>query len=515
MTTLTQPEVLLRCGDFAAIPGLGVTLFAPPASVTESTLAVAWTKPENANDVAEYQVYIDGQPFGVCKCTDYTAYGLASAREYDVLVRAVSANGDILHESNPITIQTKAQSQRVDVTSFGAVGDGATLNTAAIQSAIDACPFGGTIHVPAGVFLTGALFLKSDMTLYLSQGAVILGSVDVADYPIIECRFEGNHRECYASLINGGRLGGETLKNITIDGPGHIDASGVQLRRNEVADAKAKLGRAVCFRNARNIYLHGITVKQSPFWCVHLIYCQDVTVNDVRIRSRYDDNGNVYSDVCNGDGLNPDSCSNVHIFHTTIGSQDDCIAVKSGRDAEGRAVGIPSQYIRITNCRFTSGFGVALGSEMSGGISDVFVQDCQFENVYSVASIKGPRGRGAYIRDAVFDSIAFSNTSNEHRDCQWFRGAIYIDQYYGHVHFDPNALDPIDQPAAKISNITFRNISLMTTAGTAIYLVGLPESPLEDIRFENVTASGLNGMVVQNTKRLVLENSSVSLIPAR
>ncbi len=510
MPTLTRPEILSDSGDFLASSRQALTLFAPPAAVSDTTLAVTWTKPGNAAQIAEYRVYLNGRLYGACRCTDYTAIGLASAHEYDIVVRAIGQSGEILHESNRISIRTNSASKRLNILSYGAVGDGVTLNTAAIQEAIDECPEDGTVYIPGGVFLTGALFLKSNMTLHLAEGAVLLGSLDVDNYPIIQCRFEGRHLDCFASLINCGSIDGEPLTNVAITGLGHIDANGSQLRRNEIASGRAKLGRAVCFRNVRYVYLQGITVKQPPFWCVHLIYCNDVSVNGIRIQSRYDDNGNVYADVCNGDGLNPDSSSNVHIFHSTIGSQDDCIAIKSGRDADGRDVGIPSRYIRITNCKFTSGFGVALGSEMSGGMSDVFVQDCEFENVYSIASIKAPRGRGAYIRDAAFDSLRFRNHSHDHHDCQYFRGAIYIDQFYGHVEFDADTPVESDEVPAKISNITFRDITLETKAGTAVYLVGLPESPIEDIRFENVTASGLDGLIVKNVRRLTLDNTSVT-----
>lgn len=492
--------------------GQAITLFAPPAALTDSSFAVAWTQPENASDVAVYLIFVDSQLRGKCNCTDYTVSGLSPAQDYEIFVQGVMPSGEVLHESNQITIRTKPTSERVDVTSFGAVADGLTLNTAAIQKAIDQCPVGGTVFIPKGLFLCGALFLKSDMTLYLAEGAVILGSADVEDYPVIICRFEGVHKDCFASLINCGLIGADPVVNVTIAGPGKIDANGCKLRPKELASTVAKPGRAVCFRNARNVYLHDITVKQAPFWCVHLIYCSDVTVNGVKVFTRYDENGNRYPGIVNGDGLNPDSSANVHIFNCTIASQDDCIAIKSGRDEAGRAVGIPSQYIRITNCTFRSGFGVALGSEMSGGVQDVFVQDCEFENVYSIASIKAPRGRGAYIRDAVFDSIRFRNNSREHHDCQWFRGAIYIDQFYGHAEFDPDKADDSGQPAAKISGITFSNINLETLAGTAIYIVGLPESPVEDIRFENVTAKGVNGMVVKNVRGLKMNETSVTAI---
>jgi exo-poly-alpha-galacturonosidase len=184
-------------------------------------------------------------------------------------------------------------------------------------------------------------------------------------------------------------------------GEGKIDTSGTVLFKNEMAEKEGYRGRAVCIRNANHVYLKDITVRQSPAWCVHLIYCSHISVNQVKIHTKYDENGRRYEDIFNGDGLNPDSSNNVYIFHSMIASQDDCIAIKSGRDEEGRAIGIPSQHIRISNCTFQSGFGIAVGSEMSGGVNHVRVSDCTFRN-YSL----------------------------EHEDCKRFRGAINIDQFY-------------------------------------------------------------------------------------
>ena len=110
-------------------------------------------------------------------------------------------------------------------------------------------------------------------------------------------------------------------------------------------------GKAVLVR-VDGLYLNGITVCQSPAWCVHTVYCNNVTMNQITVRTKYDAQGRPYEGIYNGDGIDPDSCRDVWIIHSVIASQDDCIAIKSGRDAEGRRVGIPSENIRISNCRF-------------------------------------------------------------------------------------------------------------------------------------------------------------------
>ncbi|MFV0343003.1 MAG: glycosyl hydrolase family 28 protein [Anaerocolumna sp.] len=486
-----------------------LNLMAPPASQTEKTISLLWDKPKSTADIVVYQIYINGKIEAITKNTDYTVTNLVSAQEYEAYICTVIKNGELSLKSNTIKVYTKVESELFDITSFGAVGDGKTLNTTAIQNAINACSYGGKIYVPKGTFLTGAIFLKSNMTLYIEEGGMLLGSIDLADYPLFKYRWEGMENICYASLINTGVSENERLENITIDGLGKIDANGCILRQKELAESKGKPGRAVCIRNVDSLYLKDITVRQSPAWCVHLVYCNDVSVNNIKIYTRKDEDGNRYMNIANGDGLNPDSTSNVFIFNSMIASQDDCIAIKSGRDAEGREVGIPSENIRITNCRFRSGFGVAVGSEISGSVRNVFVQDCDFQDAYSIGSVKARRGRGGIIENIRYEDITFKNYDLSHKDCKWFRGAIYIDQFYGKEPFDPNEAEEFDESTTIMRDITFKNIIVDTITGNAIYLTGLPESPLKNIRLENVNAVGKYGLKANNIRGLILDNVSV------
>jgi len=484
-----------------------LTLFTPPAAQTADSIALLWDKPV-LTSVKRYEVYVNSALAATTENTDYTLQGLAAAQEYEIYVLAFLAAGETL-KSNTVNVVTRPQPQVFDIKSFGAVGDGSTLNTQTIQSAIDACSPGGLVFIPAGVFLSGAIFLKSDMTLYLDEGAVLLGSPNTKDYPLIESRWEGLERTCYTSLVNTPDTAGGRLRNITIAGPGKIDANGSTLRKKELSEAAGRPGSAVCIRNTDNVYLQGITVRQSPFWCVHIVYCNGVSVNGVGIHTKYDEEGNLYEGIVNGDGLDPDSCRDVYIFNCHIASQDDCIAIKSGRNAEGRAVGIPTENVRISNCRFTSGFGVAMGSEMSGGVRNVLVEDCVFHNAFSVASVKAIRGRGSVIENITYRDCTFTNQNLELQDTQWFRGALYVDQFYGDLIFDPHQALPKDEGTPVIRNVLFQNITLDTVAGNAIYLTGLLESPLENIRLENITAVGKHGFIANNVQGLVLDNVSV------
>lgn len=486
-----------------------LNLMAAPGSVTDTSAALLWDKLEDAGAVEEYEVLVDGKVYGRSVHTDMTIEGLESGRSYEMWVRARGKDGSSAAQSGRISIATRKAPEVFDVTAYGASGDGSTLNTAAIQAAIDACSPGGRVVIPKGIFLSGAVFLKSDMTLYLEEGAVLLGSVHPWDYPVMEYRWEGRECLCYAGLINTKTLDGARLHDITIAGPGKIDASGEALRRAQLAEGAGIKGRALVLRNVDRIYLKDITVKQSPAWCVHLIYSSDISINNVKVYTKCDEDGRKYHDINNGDGIDPDSCRNVYIFHCMIASQDDCIAIKSGKDEDGRRVGIPSENIRITNCSFRSGFGVAVGSEMSGGVRNVLVQDCSFENVYSVGSVKTPRGRGSIVENITYEDCFFRNYSTEHEDCKWFRGAIYIDQFYSHEEVAEGAAEPVTEETPRIRSITFRNIDAETVAGNAIYIVGLPEMPLENIRLENIRAKGRFGMKINNVKGLIMEKVSV------
>ncbi|WP_218018734.1 glycosyl hydrolase family 28 protein [Novosphingobium rosa] len=482
-------------------------LMSPPAAQTADSIAALWDKPQGVA-VERYEIHLDGKLAGTSHFTDYTLEGLAPARSYAIAVTAYLADGRVLR-SPILSIATKPRGTWHAITAFGAVGDGQTLNTRAIQTAIDACAPGDTVRIPKGIFLSGAIILKSDITLHLDEGATLLGSTDPQHYPIMRYRSEGTEKPCYASLINTADAKGARWRNIAITGAGTINGNGAALRQNELAQKAAERGCVICIRDTDGVYLKGITVRQSPFWCVHPIYCDGLTVNGVSIHTKYDEAGKPYPHMVNGDGLDPDSCRNVFIFNSHIASQDDGIALKSGRDAEGRAVGIPTENVRISHCRFSSGFGVAMGSEMAGGLRNVLVEDCSFENTFSIASVKAPRGRGNVIENVTYRDCTLTYASDEHRDGRWFRGALYVDQFYGEVDPDPHAARPRDAGTAIIRNITFQNIRLDTVGGHAIYLAGLPESPLQNIRFENVIAKGAQGFVAYNVRGLVMDGLAV------
>lgn len=490
-------------------------LVSPIGASTSTTIALRWNKGKNYSCIKHYIIKLVKNGVTIqqyeSRVTDYTLEGLDDNTNYQVQVIAIAEDGMVLHTSNVIEVKTKEKPKQYDITSYGAFGDATTLNTAAIQKAIDDCNHNGMVYIPKGTYVSGAIYLKSNMTLHLEEGAKLLGSSDIKDYPIMHYRFEGLETSCYASLINTIEVkDGQSLENITISGKGCIDASGALLRKQETKELKGKPGRAVCLRNVENVYLYGITVRQSPAWCVHLIYCENICVNQVSIHSKYDENGVKYQDICNGDGLTIDSSKNSYVFHSMISSQDDCISIKSGKNEEGREVGIPTENLRISNCVFKSGFGIAYGSEMSGGLKNIILEDCTFENTYSIASLKSPRGRGGIIEEILCRDNTHYNHSLEHTDCKWFRGALLIDEFYSHDNFNVMEKEEINEGTSLIRDIYFENMTLETVAGNAIYLTGLAERPLERIYLKNIKAKGKYGFKANNIVELKLEGVEVT-----
>lgn len=392
------------------------------------------------------------------------------------------------------------------ITDYGAVSDNKTVCTKAIQRAIDLCGKGETVFIPKGTFITGALYLKSNMTLYVEEGAKLIGSSNIEDFPVKGYPYEGFDQLCYSSLIN---TDGAPYENIVIDGKGVIDANGRALFEAEMSDDKIKRGRAICIRNTDNIIIRNVTIRQSPAWCLHIIYCSDVLVENVQVHSKFDEQGIKYS-MHNCDGIDIDSCKDVIIRDSYIASQDDSISIKSGRNEHGRRVGIPSENVVIENCIFKSGFGVAMGSEMSGGVKDVYVRNCTFEDTFSIASIKAIRGRGSYIKNIHYENCSLINNSTEYGDTQWFRGALYIDGFYGDKEFDADNLREVDEGTPTVDGIYFKNIDIKTVAGNGIYMCGLPEKHFKNIYMEDVKVHGKYGIKVKNIDNLQMINVDVT-----
>ncbi len=389
----------------AAAPGFQLLL--APQSLRSDEATLVWDKPEATGPGIAYEVLRDGQPCGQTLKTHFTARGLAPERTHVFQVRITPSAADpsLRMESNPLELRTLSPELIVSVLDYGALGDGATLNTRALQAAINACPAGGVVRIPAGVFLSGALFLKSDMTLEIEAGGVLKGSANPADYaPFIRNRFEGWELETYASLLNAGTLGSAgpaNVRNLSIRGVGRISGGGKKLSdavRAEFPGVKGlrSRGRLILLMNAENVEVAGLILEETPGWTLHTIYSKNVSLHGLSIRSN----------VLNGDGIDPDSSENTFIFACTFDTGDDCIAIKSGKNPEGNVVNRPTDGVRVFDCRFERGHGISIGSEISGGVRGVRVEDCVAGELLNGLQIKGTPERGGFVEDVTVRDCA-------------------------------------------------------------------------------------------------------------
>lgn len=384
------------------------------ARCTAHHAVLYWDKPAAAGAQAEYTVYLNNEPVGTDNRTHYTLKDLEPQTEYRV---------DVVFENQPVgacMLRTGVEKNRINVTEapYWAKGDGITRNTAALQRAIDACGPGDAVYLPAGTYLTGALRLHSDMELYLDEGAVLQGTDQIVDYqPRIPSRFEGIERRCYSSLLNLGQMDhedGYNCVNVVIRGKGTIASGGKVLADAIIADEREHLQdylaqntelvescddedtipgrvrpRLINLSNCQNVWISGLTLQDSASWNVHMIYSDNIVTDHCTFRSE---------GVRNGDGWNPDSSTNCTLFACEFYTGDDSVAIKSGKNPEGNVIARPSAHIYVFDCHSSFGYGICIGSEISGGVEDVQVWDCDLTNSFSGIEIKTTAKRGGYVR---------------------------------------------------------------------------------------------------------------------
>ncbi|CAH9132601.1 unnamed protein product [Cuscuta epithymum] len=361
----------------------------------------------------------------------------------------------------------KPRPHRASVLDFGAVGDGKTLNTVSFQNAIFylksfADKGGAQLYVPAGNWLTGSINLTSHLTLFLEKDAVILGSEDYTHWDIVDPlpsygRGIDVPGQRYRSLISGNDLLDVVItgNNGTIDGQGSVwweqfDAHALNYSRPHLVE----------FINSSNVVISNLTFLNAPAWNIHPSYCSNVVVQNITVHSP---SKSPYTS-----GIVPDSSEHVCIENSNISMGHDAVVLKSGWDEYGIAYGRPTTNVHIRGVRLksTGGTGMAIGSEMSGGISDVLVENIYLHDSSVGIELKTARGRGGYIMDILFTNIVMENV----------KLGIHATSYYeSHPddNFDPNAL-PV------VKNITFVDISgtIISIAGT---FKGLPESPITSV----------------------------------
>jgi len=447
-------------------PGIPRNLIAPPESETDSSITLLWEKPESYESLLSYEVYQDEHLIATVNKTNYTAVGLVPGKTYSFFVKAKDAGGKRSKSGNMLVKSTKQSGPVFNILSFGAKGDGITKNTKAIQEAIDACTPGGTVYIPAGTFLSGALFLKSNMTLYIAEGGILKGTTDINDYyPMIRNRFEGWELNTFASLLTAGKLdhsGGFSIHNLTIRGKGTISGGGQVLGQAMWnAEGDRGRGRLICLMNCQNINIQGLAIEESPCWTIHYIYSKNIVCHDLTINSTAD----------NGDGIDPDSSTDCYIFNCRFSTNDDCIAIKSGKNPEGYYIAKPTENVFISDCHFVEGHSLAVGSEMSGGVRNVMIRDCELGNLKHGVQIKVTKDRGGFVEDFKV------------KDCKLQKITIKTNVGYNND----------GEPAPKLPflrNMEFSDLdmSLADTSMAVIFVDGYPgiSNYTESLLFKNI-----------------------------
>ena len=398
--------------------------------VFSDEITLWWTKDEFKKADA-YELFLNDGLVEKKNQTHATFSALSPATAYKVCVKGYK-NG-VLTGEKTLDITTKPQKRKLYITDakYGAVGDGKTLNTSAIQKALDDCTATDVVVVPKGEFLTGALNVHSDTEVYFEEGATLRGSKDEKHYlPKIKSRFEGIENQSYRSLINMGELdsrGGYNCKNVVLRGKGCISGGGMLLHASMIDAETERIkdteeykksykelrhcirdysiawrvrGRLINASNTDGLILAGLRLEYGPAWTVHPIYSRNIVTYGCTITSIH---------INNGDGWDPDSCEDCVIFDTDFDTGDDCIAIKSGKNPEGNIINRPTRNVWVFDCRTISGHsGIGIGSEMSGGVENVYVWDCDFSKSWFGVHIKATPERGGYIRNVQVEDSKLS-----------------------------------------------------------------------------------------------------------
>ncbi|HVU26790.1 MAG TPA: glycoside hydrolase family 28 protein [Verrucomicrobiae bacterium] len=366
------------------------------------------------------------------------------------------------------------------ITDFGAIGDGKTDCTAAIAKAIDACAAagGGHVVIPAGEFFTGAIHLKSNVDLHLAVMNSILkfSSNPKAYLPVVFTRFEGTECYNYSPLIYA--LG---QRNIAVTGSGILDGQAdnsnwlawkktaarerlAKMAEDNMPVEQRQLGESdnlrpnfIQFNRCQNILIEGIHIRRSPMWEIHPLLCTNITVRGVDIVSR----------GANNDGCDPESCNDVLIEKCLFDTGDDCIAIKSGRNADGRRIGVPSQNLIIRDCTMRDGYGgVTIGSEISGSCSNVFVENCEMSspNLTCALLLKSNAMRGGVLQNIFMRNVKVGVVKNS---------ILKIDFLY------EEGAKGVFKPVAK--NVVMENISVAHTP-RVLNVRGFPSAEISGVR---------------------------------
>ncbi|MFD2285453.1 glycoside hydrolase family 28 protein [Pedobacter petrophilus] len=454
--------------------------------------------------------------------------------------------------SLPIIQQVKIKNDTTSIITFGAKGDGVTLNTESINKTIASVSQkgGGVVLIPSGLWLTGPVELKSNVNLHLKRDAILQFTDDFNQYKLVEGNWEGR-----PAWRNQSPISGTNLENIAITGTGIIDGNGGawrMVKKDKLTESQWKTlvasggivredgkmwfpsaktvkgsntknagvvepGKTakdyedikdflrpnlLVLTNCKKILLEGVTFQNSPAWNLHPLLCEDLTLRNLQVKNPW------YAQ--NGDGVDVESCKNVLIEGSTFDVGDDGICIKSGRDEAGRKRGVPTENVIVrNNVVYHAHGGFVIGSEMSGGAKNIWVYDCSFIGTDIGLRFKTTRGRGGIVENIYVNNINMIDIPGE---------AILFDMYYAAV--DPIVLagekrDAIKSVMVPVTEETpqFRNFYIKDVvangAEKAIFFRGLPEMNIKDIHLENVTIQSKKGIEIIEATGIFLKNVNV------
>lgn len=429
----------------------------------------------------KFDVMLNGKKVLESETNVFSVYNLSPNTEYTI--------STTLDEQFSLTFKTLSESYACSVKSFGAKGDGKTDDTLAVQTALNVCPKNGRIVFEEGTYLLRPITIKSDMTVELKKGATLLGSSVESDYPIIPGEFddlngksvhfaswEGTPMLCHQPFVTL-----YSSENVHIVGEGVIDGN-AQNATWWTNPKNRDFARPRLFFThfAKNVYLHGITGRNSASWNFQPYFSENINFYNTKVQAP--------ADSPNTDGLDPESCDIVNIIGMEFSVGDDAIAIKAGKSYMGMKYGVPANRHTIRNCKmqFAHG-GIVLGSEMSGGVTNLNVERCLFVGTDRGLRIKTRRGRG---KNAVIDGVVFNKIKMDGVKAPFVMNMFYFCDPDGKTEYvwSKEKL-PVDDRTPLLGKFTFKNIECDNSGWCAGYFYGLPEQTIKSVTLENVTVN--------------------------